>query len=134
MSGDPGAYARPDPDSPLAALLDAYVEASVNHYLASKGLFHGTLAKRDVHAVRAAILAEFATVEVERGYWHEEARRYAQNVDFWRDKADAGEEGWLVRWPGEALRTFWTKNPQGFTHYDSEVVRVRVVRVEEGTP
>ena len=76
-------------NSPLATLLDAYVEASVNHYLASKGLFHGTLAKRDVHAVRAAILAEFATVEVERGYWHEEARRYAQNVDFWRDKAEA---------------------------------------------
>ena len=61
--GDPGAYARPDTDSPLDALLDAYVEASVNHYLASKGLFHGTLAKRNVHAARAAILAEFATLE-----------------------------------------------------------------------
>jgi len=53
-------------NSPLAALLDAYVEASVNHYLASKGLFHGTLAERNVHAARAAILAEFATLEAER--------------------------------------------------------------------
>ena len=56
-------------NSPLAALLDAYVEASVNHYLASKGLLlRLELVKgfRDVHAARAAILAAFATLEAER--------------------------------------------------------------------
>jgi len=93
---------------------------------------------RRILAARQRVRELHEAVVRERDAWKEIAGTWA---DKWKlvdaalraevKPAEAGEEGWLVRWPGEALRTFWTKNPQGFTHYDSEVVRVRVVRVEE---
>jgi len=94
--GDPGAYARPDTDSPLDALLDAYVEASVNHYLASKGLsLRLELVKgfRDVHAARAAILAKFAMLEVERDFYLREAKFFSDQRDALRAALTQGREG-----------------------------------------
>ena len=103
--GDPGAYARPDTDSPLAGKLDElecdqmnldglHEEAACAPDDEQAGLNRAIAAAREKrNAARAAILAEFAMLEVERDFYLREAKFFSDQRDALRAALTQGREG-----------------------------------------
>ena len=80
--GDPGAYARPDPDSPLDALLDEFISDCSDTNVETE--YPNVIAK-----YRAAILAKFAMLEVERDFYLREAKFFSDQRDALRAEYEA---------------------------------------------